>query len=60
MSADFKDTIFDAFTCAESSVTNKIQGTGLRMLLPEIWLKQWEAPLMWRVNWDREAVLRFS
>ena len=29
MSADFKETIFDAFTRAESSVTNKIQGTGL-------------------------------
>ena len=29
MSADFKDTIFDAFTRAESSMTNKIQGTGL-------------------------------
>ena len=27
MSADFKDTIFDAFTRAESSLTNKIQGT---------------------------------
>ena len=33
MSADFKDTIFDAYTCAESSVTNKIQGTGLRMVI---------------------------
>ena len=31
MSADFKDTIFDAFTRAESSMTNKIQGTGLGM-----------------------------
>ena len=31
MSADFKETIFDAFTRAESSVTNKIQGTGLGM-----------------------------
>ena len=50
MSADFKDTIFDAFTRAESSLTNKI----LR-----IWLRQWEVPLMWRVNWDRVAVLRF-
>ena len=33
MSADFKDTIFDAFTRAESSMTNKIQGTGLRMAI---------------------------
>ena len=60
MSADFKETIFDPFTRAESSVTNKIQGTGLGMRLPGTWLKQWEAPLMWRVNWAREAVLRFS
>ena len=29
MSADFKDKIFDAFTRAESSVTNKIQATGM-------------------------------
>jgi len=33
MSADFKDTIFDAFTRAESSLTNKIQGTGLGMAI---------------------------
>ena len=33
MSADFKDTIFDAFTRAESSSTNKIQGTGLGMAI---------------------------
>ena len=33
MSADFKDTIFDAFTRAESSMTNKIQGTGLGMAI---------------------------
>lgn len=33
MSADFKGTIFDAFTRAESSVTNKIQGTGLGMAI---------------------------
>ena len=33
MSADFKDTIFDAFSRAESSVTNKIQGTGLGMAI---------------------------
>ena len=32
-SADFKDTIFDAFTRAESSLTNKIQGTGLGMAI---------------------------
>ena len=31
MSADFKETIFDPFTRAESSVTNKVQGTGLGM-----------------------------
>ena len=33
MSADFKDTIFDAFTRAESSMTNKIQGTGLGLAI---------------------------
>ena len=33
MSADFMDTIFDAFTRAESSLTNKIQGTGLGMAI---------------------------
>ena len=33
MSADFKDTIFDAFTRAESSMTNKIQVTGLGMAI---------------------------
>ena len=33
MSADFKDTIFDVFTRAESSMTNKIQGTGLGMAI---------------------------
>ena len=33
MSADFKDKIFDAFTRAENSVTNKIQGTGLGMAI---------------------------
>ena len=31
--ADFKDTIFDAFTRAENSLTNKIQGTGLGMAI---------------------------
>lgn len=35
MSADFKDTIFDVFTRAESSLTNKIQGTGLGMAIME-------------------------
>ena len=33
MSADFTDIIFDAFTRAESSVTNEIQGTGLGMAI---------------------------
>ena len=33
MSADFKDKIFDAFTRAENSLTNKIQGTGLGMAI---------------------------
>ena len=33
MASDFKDTIFDAFTRAESSITNKIQGTGLGMAI---------------------------
>ena len=33
MSPDFKDKIFDAFTREESSLTNKIQGTGLGMAI---------------------------
>ena len=33
MSADFKDKIFDAFTREESSLTNKIQGSGLGMAI---------------------------
>ena len=33
ISADFKNTIFDAFTREESSLTNKIQGTGLGMAI---------------------------
>ena len=33
MSADFKETIFDPFTRAEGSVTNKIQGIGLGMAI---------------------------
>ena len=33
MSADFKETIFEPFTRAENSVTNKIQGTGLGMAI---------------------------
>ena len=33
MSADFRDMIFDAFTRAENSMTNKIQGTGLGMAI---------------------------
>ena len=33
MSADFKNKIFDAFTRAEDSMTNKIQGTGLGMAI---------------------------
>ena len=33
MSANFKETIFDPFTRAEDSVTNKIQGTGLGMAI---------------------------
>ena len=33
MSSDFKDKIFDAFTRAENSLTNKIQGTGLGMAI---------------------------
>ena len=33
MSADFMNTIFEAFTRAESSLTNKIQGTGLGMAI---------------------------
>ena len=33
MSEDFKDKIFDTFTREESSLTNKIQGTGLGMAI---------------------------
>lgn len=33
MDADFKDKIFDAFTREESTLTNKIQGTGLGMAI---------------------------
>ena len=33
MSPDFKDKIFEAFTREESSLTNKIQGTGLGMAI---------------------------
>ena len=33
MSPDFKDKIFDAFTREESSLTNKIQGSGLGMAI---------------------------
>ena len=33
MSTDFQNTIFDAFTRAENSMTNKIQGTGLGMAI---------------------------
>ena len=33
MSADFKETIFEPFTRAEGSITNKIQGTGLGMAI---------------------------
>ena len=33
MSDAFKNTVFDAFTRAENSVTNKIQGTGLGMAI---------------------------
>ncbi len=60
MSADFKDTIFDAFTRAESSLTKKYREPVLEWQSLRIWLRQWEVPLMWTVNWDREAVLRFS
>ena len=33
MSADFKSKIFDPFSRAEGDVTNKIQGTNLRMAI---------------------------
>lgn len=36
MSADFKSKIFDPFPHAEGSVTNKIQGTNLRMAISTI------------------------
>ena len=40
MSADFKETIFDPFTRAEGSVTNKIQGTGLGMAITKGLIEQ--------------------
>lgn len=56
MSADFKSKIFDPFPHAEGSVTNKIQGTNLRMAIT----RNLVGTLIWRVNWGRKAVLRFS
>ena len=58
MSADFKDTIFDVFTRAEGSLTNKIQGTGLGMAITKIWLSRWAEQLKWKVNRGREVVLK--
>lgn len=58
MSADFKETIFDAFTRAESSVTNKIQGTGLGMAITKIWLNRWGERLRLKANQIAEVVLK--
>ena len=46
MSADFKDTIFDAFTRAESPLTNKIQRGGTEPQVTE----QWQMDLMRQCN----------
>ena len=59
MSADFKDTIFDAFTRAESSMTNKIQGTGLGMAITKNLVEAMGGTIDVEMNWAREAVLRF-
>ena len=46
MSADFKDTIFDAFTRAESPLTDKIQRGGTEPQVTE----QWQMDLMRQCN----------
>ena len=58
MSEDFKDKIFDTFTREESSLTNKIQGTGLGMAITKNLIEAMEELLMSIVNWDWEVVLR--
>ena len=59
MSADFKDTIFDAFTRAESSMTNKIQGTGLGMAITKNLVEAMGGTIDVESELGREAVLRF-
>ena len=56
MSADFKDTIFDAFTRAEGSLTNKIQGTGLGMAITKNLVESMGGTIEVKVNWGREVV----
>ena len=58
MSADFKETIFDAFTRAESSVTNKIQGTGLGMAITKNLVESMGERLRLKANRITEVVLK--
>ena len=58
MSADFKETIFDAFTRAESSVTNKIQGTGLGMAITKNLVESMGERLRLKANRIAEVVLK--
>lgn len=58
MSADFKETIFDAFTRAESSVTNKIQGTGLGMAITKNLVESTGERLRLKANQIAEVVLK--
>ena len=60
MSADFKDTILMRLPVRKVPLQIKYREPDLEWRLLRIWLRQWEVPLMWRVNWAREAVLRFS
>ena len=61
MSADFKETIFDPFTRAESSVTNKIQGTGLGMAITKNLVEAMGGTIDVESELGTgEAVLRFS
>ena len=58
MSVDFKETIFDAFTRAESSVTNKIQGTGLGMAITKNLVESMGERLRLKANRITEVVLK--
>lgn len=55
---DFKETIFDAFTRAESSVTNKIQGTGLGMAITKNLVESMGERLRLKANQIAEVVLK--